>query len=190
MKRTSVDEVLGATQASLLAVGVRRTTFAEVSRRAGLSRATLYTHFPDVDAAIAAVLTRELGALLSAADATAGAGGRSRDRLLRAIGQVLEELPDHPLFRKVVDVDADLLLPFVVARLGSVQRLALGQLYRRITEGQADGTVRPGDPETLALTVLLAVQGVLLASHAPEVATDRETLHATLLETIDRGLRP
>lgn len=200
MRRTSVDAVLAATHESLLAVGVRRTTFAEVGRRAGLSRATLYTHFPDVEAAIAAVLTRELGALLSEADMAVGTGvgaevgagaqATARDRLLGAIRRVLEQLPDHALFRKVVEVDADLLLPYVVARLGSVQQLALDQVRRRIAEGQADGTVRHGDPQSLALTVLLAVQAVLLASHTPEVSADRDILHATLLATIDRGLRP
>lgn len=210
MRRTSVDVVLEATAAAVLDVGVRRTTFAEVSRRAGVSRATLYTHFAGVDQAVTALLTRELGAVLAAAAGERGTdppllggsrpdvggahhvpGERSaRGRLLAAVARVLAVLPDHPLFRKVVEVDADLLLPYVVSRLGTVQQLALAQLLGWITDGQADGSVRDGDPDALATTVMLAVQSVLLASHAGQVPVDRAALHTTLLDTIDRGLRP
>lgn len=193
MRRTSVDVVLEATQAAVLDLGVRRTTFAEVGRRAGVSRATLYTHFADVDQAVAALLTRELGAVLTTAAGSpaAGAGGSAaRGRLLAAVARVLAVLPEHPLFRKVVEVDADLLLPYVVSRLGTVQQLALAQLRGWIAEGQAEGSIRDGDPDALATTVLLAVQSVLLASHAGQVPVDRAALHATLLDTIDRGLRP
>nr|MDT0664439.1 helix-turn-helix domain-containing protein [Micromonospora sp. DSM 115978] len=40
--------MLDAAEASLLAVGVRRTTLTDVARRAGVSRMTLYRRWPDL----------------------------------------------------------------------------------------------------------------------------------------------
>ena len=49
----------------LLAVGMRRMSMADISRRAGVSRATLYRRWPNVQAVIGALTTREF-ALLTA----------------------------------------------------------------------------------------------------------------------------
>ena len=56
------DELLDAARACVLAVGVRRTTFSDVARRAGVSRMTLYRRYPDLDALLAALMTYEFGA--------------------------------------------------------------------------------------------------------------------------------
>src|SRR3954466_14425867 len=58
-------EVLDATRAAVLAVGVRRTTLTDVARRAGVSRMTLYRLVPDVTTLILEVMTREFAALIA-----------------------------------------------------------------------------------------------------------------------------
>lgn len=176
---------MDATRAALLDVGVRRTTFAEVARRADMSRATLYTHFPDAGTAIAAVLTRELGAVLAASRAMVGPTARAR--LVDTLRGAVARLQDHPLLQRVMAEDADLLLPYVMVRFGEVQRLALDMLVGLIIDGQADGSIRPGRATTIATSILVAVQSLVLSQRVPHV--DEETV-AVLLEIVDQGLAP
>src|SRR4051794_38691007 len=62
------QHVLDATRASVLAVGVRRTTLTDVARRAGVSRMTVYRLVPDVTTLILEVISREFAALLADAE--------------------------------------------------------------------------------------------------------------------------
>src|SRR4051794_17991396 len=108
--------VLEAAREAILAVGVRRTTLADVARRAGLSRMTVYRAFPDVDALLGALLTDELGGLIAAARAEVAHLPTARRRLVDSTVAVARDLPDDPLFRKVADVDPELLLPYLINR--------------------------------------------------------------------------
>src|SRR5438270_11187597 len=64
-------QVLDATRATVLAVGVRRTTLTDVARRAGVRRMTLYRLVPDVTTLILEVMSRDFAALLAAAETDA-----------------------------------------------------------------------------------------------------------------------
>src|SRR5689334_17058960 len=70
----AADPVLDAARACVLAVGVRRTTFSDVARRAGVSRMTLYRRYPDLEALLSALMTYEFGAIVAAARGAAGEG--------------------------------------------------------------------------------------------------------------------
>ena len=66
--------LLDAARACVLAVGVRRTTFSDVARRAGVSRMTLYRRFPDLETLLSALMTHEFGRVVSEArSSSAGA---------------------------------------------------------------------------------------------------------------------
>src|SRR5437762_5510168 len=135
------ESVLAATRASVLAVGVRRTTLTDVARRAGVSRMTLYRLVPDVTTLILAVMGREFAALFEAAEAGARRRRTARGRIVATVVEVARTLPEEPLFRRVVDVDPELLLPYLTDRVGSTQRLAAAHLRRMLAEGMADGSV-------------------------------------------------
>ena len=57
------EQILDAAYELLLAVGMRRMSMADIARRAGVSRATLYRRWPNVAAVIGALTTRELARL-------------------------------------------------------------------------------------------------------------------------------
>src|SRR3712207_1054015 len=69
--------LLDAARECVLAVGVPRTTFSDVARRAGVSRMTLYRRFPDLEALLAALMTREFGRLVREEREAAGAAAGS-----------------------------------------------------------------------------------------------------------------
>src|SRR5436309_13768392 len=99
--------ILDATRASVLAVGVRRTTLTDVARRAGVSRMTVYRLVPDVNTLILGVMTRDLGSLFDAAQQAARRRRTARSRLVAVVVDVCRRLPREPLLRRVLDVDPE-----------------------------------------------------------------------------------
>jgi AcrR family transcriptional regulator len=181
--------LLDAARDSILAVGVRRTTLVDIARRAGVSRMTVYRAFPDVSALVAELMTAEFGALIEDATVVARRLPTARARLVESTVAVARALPDSPLFRRVVDVDPELLLPYVVERFGTTQQLALDLLRTWVSEGQADGSVRAGDPRTLAYGLLLTVQSFVLSARVPKSPSRARAMNE-LANLLDRYLRP
>ena len=181
--------ILDATRAAVLAVGVRRTTLTDVARRAGVSRMTVYRLVPDVNTLILEVMTRDLGAVFTAAEQAARRRRTARSRLVAVVGDICRRLPHEPLFRRVLDVDPELLLPYLTDRWGATQRLAVGHVRRIVTEGQADGSIRRGDAETIArMLVLLATPYVVSTGLMAEL--DRALVITELERLVDRWLQP
>ena len=189
-KRHNVpDGVLAATRDTVLAVGVRRTTLTDVARRAGVSRMTLYRLVPDVTSLVLEVMTRDFAALLQSAEADAGRRRSGRSRVVNATVEVVRRLPEEPLFRRVLDVDPELLLPYLTEREGATQRLAVDHIRRMLADGVADGSVRRADLDVLATTlVMIAVPFVVSAKLLDGVG--REAALAELSRMVDGWLRP
>ena len=181
--------ILDAARKSVLAVGVRRTTLVDIARRAGLSRMTVYRAFPDVNALVAELMTAEFGALIEEATAAARRQASGRERLVSTAVTVARVLPDSPLFRRVVEVDPELLLPYVVHRFGSTQQLALDLLRSWVSEGQADGSIREADPRLLAYGLLMTVQSFVLSARLSK-SPSRSRALSELTELLDRYLLP
>lgn len=117
---------------------------------------TLYRLVPDVTTLILAVMTREFAGVFREAEQQVRRRRSGRARAVGAMVEVVRRLAEAELFRRVVDVDPELLLPYLTDRLGATQRLAIGQVRRMLSEGVADGSIRRADLDTLALTAVLA----------------------------------
>lgn len=184
------DPYLDAARATILAVGWRRTTLTDVARRAGVSRMTIYRRWPDMRALLADLMVREWGALVG--EALASDGGRPPDRhaVAEAVVGCLARIRDDALFRKILEVDADLLLPYLIERRGRTQDLVLDVLTAALAEAQqrSRGGVRPGDPRTLAAALLLTLHGFLVSAQTMPVPVTE--LDAELAALIERYLRP
>jgi AcrR family transcriptional regulator len=159
------DALLDAARASIVAVGWKRSTLTDVARRAGVSRMTIYRRWPDMRTLVADLMTREWSAL-----ADAPGTGSTLERLARGVASTVAALRANELFHKIVHVDPELLLPYLLERRGRTQDGLLSALETAIVEGQRDGSVRDGDPSLLARSVLLTAYGFALS--APTM-TDR-----------------
>ncbi|MFM9632280.1 TetR/AcrR family transcriptional regulator [Streptomyces galilaeus] len=157
------DAVLDAVRDCVLAVGVRRTTLTDVARRAGVSRMTLYRRWPDVRSLVGDLMTREWVGVATGAMPERRAGTDARTLLVDGLVAGVAAFRDHPLFRKIVDVDPELLLPYVLDRRGASQEALLKLLSDGLREGHADGSVRFGHPERQARSLLLVVQSFTLS---------------------------
>src|SRR5919197_4640580 len=178
------DRLLDAARECVMAFRVRRTTLTEVARKAGVSRMTLYRRFPDLEAVLSALMTREFGRLV--ADAAAQAeGSNTRERLVATVVHGSRALAADPLFGRLLEVDPELLLPYVTQRLGGMQKMAV-EASARILAGADDSVRRDASPEALAAGMELIARGFVLASHG-ELALDP---WAELARAIDGYLRP
>lgn len=190
-QRTVEDEqLLDAAHACVLAVGVRRTTVTDVARRAGVSRMTLYRRFPDVTSLIQALMTREFSAIIGEIDKETGGFPTARERLVEGAVRGCDRLTRNPLFLRIVDVDPELLLPYVTTRLGSFQKAVVASLESQLREGAADGSIAAGAPEIVARTIELALRGFVLQTLAEGAEAAREPELHELRCLLDRYLAP
>ena len=180
--------LLDAARACVMAVGMKRTTLTDVARRAGVSRMTVYRRFPDVEALLQALMTREFLTVLAGTVRTDGA--TARERLAAGAGAGVLALSEHPLFNRLMDVDPELLLPYAFHRYGAFQRAVLTAFGEVIREGIAEGSIRDEDPELIAVTLELMLRGPVLAARTEEVTAAREAICAQLVSMIDGGLKP
>lgn len=188
--RVSDDVLLDAARACVLAGGVRRTTLAEIARTARVSRMTLYRRFPDVRSILAALMTREFSALLRSASAGAAAAATARERLVGTAVASVDVLVSDRLMRTMLDLDAELVMPYVVRRLGATQRLAEQVLTAQVTAGHKDGSIRRADSAVQVRSVLLVVQSFVLSLRPATADVDEASLLAELRHLLDAALRP
>ncbi|MCU1623842.1 MAG: transcriptional regulator, TetR family [Frankiales bacterium] len=169
------NTLLDATQASILDVGLRRTTLADVARRAGVSRMTVYRQFDDLQTLVAALLTREITALLAEVDAEVAPLATTRERLVAACVRTVERLRDHSLFTRLLDLDPELLMPFVFDRFGSSQRASRDLIAAQLRAG--DGSVRDLDVEAAATTIQLICQSFVFSARLVDEGAMKELRH-------------
>ncbi|HWG94395.1 MAG TPA: helix-turn-helix domain-containing protein [Mycobacteriales bacterium] len=184
------DVVLRAAKESVLDVGLRRTTLADVARRAGVSRMTVYRRFGDLSSLVSELLTTELLGLVEGARAEVEHLPTARERLVGAGVLVVERLAAHPLWCRVRDLDPELLLPLVVDRFGSSQRAIVDALAAQVAEGQADGSVRPVDPALAATALLLTAQSFVFSARIVAAQHPPPATSAELRRLLDGYLRP
>src|SRR3954464_1112620 len=92
----SDDGYLDAARESILAVGWSRTTLTDIARRAGLSRMTLYRRWPEMNALLADLMTREWDDLV-----TLPSGTDPRAALVEGIVGTVAALRENELFTRI-----------------------------------------------------------------------------------------
>ena len=178
------DLYLDAARDCILDVGWRRTTLTEVARRAGVSRMTIYRTWSDMPTLLGDLMTREWAGTIHARPLSVAAS--ALERLTYEMVARAQTLRENELFVRIVDLDPELILPYLFARRGRSQDLILGLVAQVITEGQRDGSIRTGNPTVMARAVVLVMHGFVLSLHTmldDEVSADDLDGELTLLLT-------
>lgn len=93
--------------------GVTRLSVLDVAKRAGLSRPTLYKHFPSKDALVAAAVQREAAAMADAVRTVVDSIDAPQAALEAGVLGALRLVRDHPLLDRVVRTEPEVLVPLL-----------------------------------------------------------------------------
>lgn len=189
----SIDErVLAATRAEVVAFGLRRATMTSIAKRAGIGRATLYRRATSLDELVRDALVddyaRVAGELAEVADA---AGERTtRTDIVRLARTILEKLSQDALLRALLDHDPELLLPYLVDRLGRSQEILVAGFEHALREAQLEGSVRAADPRVLAVGALQALTPFVVSRRVLESVAPHEIWLDEAAHLLDAYLAP
>jgi AcrR family transcriptional regulator len=147
---------------------------------------TVYRQYGDLQTIVSELLTRELVAVLDRARVAVASFPTARERLVEAGVRTVEEVTHHPLYRRVLDLDPELLLPLVVDRFGSTQRAAIDLIAAQVKEGQHDGSIRLVDPRLAATCLQLTAQSFVFSARV----VDGQPVGNELRHLLDGYLRP
>ena len=177
------DAYLDAARDCILDVGWRRTTLTEVAKLAGVSRMTIYRAWPDMGSLLGDLMTREWAGIVTAGDPDADIADRVLD--------TVRALRDNELFVRIVELDPDLLLPYLISRRGRSQEALVEILAAEIESGQASGAIRAGDAVLIARALTLAGHGfVFSALTMVDADVSLEDLDAEYVRLVTRTLEP
>jgi AcrR family transcriptional regulator len=180
------DRILDAAASCVLAYGVDRVTLAEIARRAGVSRPTIYRRWPDTQALLAALLTARIVGVMRDLP-TRGVG---REALVERIVGVAERLRHDEVVMSVFHSAPELAMVYIAERLGTSQQILIDAVAAELRVAQRDGSVRAGDPRQLAAMCLLITQSTIQSAQIVEPILDAEALAVELAHSLNGYLKP
>jgi AcrR family transcriptional regulator len=180
------DRILAAAASCVRDFGVERVTLAEIARRAGVSRPTVYRRWPDTRTILASMLTeRVTGAWRAVPARSAG-----REGVVERIVAVATRLRRDDLLLTVLRSAPELAMVYIADRLGASQQILIDLVAEELRKAQDATTVRPGDPRQLAAMVLLITQSVIQSGQIVEPILTADALSAELTHALNGYLHP
>ncbi|GAA2553290.1 TetR/AcrR family transcriptional regulator [Mycolicibacterium diernhoferi] len=179
------DRILDAAAACVLAYGIDRVTLAEIARRAGVSRPTVYRRWPDTRSILAALLTsRVVRVLDDPADREPG-----REALVGRIVAVAGKLQHDEIVMAVLHNAPELAMVYIAERLGTSQQILIDAVAGQIEQAQEHGSVRAGDPRRLAAMCLLITQSTVQSAQMVEPILSGGELDTELAHALNGYLK-
>ena len=176
------DQVLTAAVDAASIHGIAKLSMADVARLAGLSRQTVYRHFPSKDALVAEVIASETAHLANGVIAATRVHDDPRDALEAALLAALIAAREHPLLDRLIRTEPESLLPLLTTDGGPVMGFVRGVVERIIAE-RVLVDVRPV-PDPVALRRFADIVTRLLVSYAVSAPDDPPEVVASIAATI------
>jgi AcrR family transcriptional regulator len=180
------DRIMAAAASCVRDFGVERVTLAEIARRAGVSRPTVYRRWPDTNTIVASLLTGRITGTWRAVPARSP----GRTGLVERIVEVARRLRDDDLITSVLRSAPDLAMVYIAGRLGTSQQILIDLLVDALRAAQADGSVRAGDVRRMSAMVLLISQSTIQSAQIVEPILDGDALSVELSRALNGYLAP
>ena len=186
------DRLLDAARDAILTVGWKRTTLTDVARRAEMSRMTVYRTYPDMQSILADLMTREWTAQIEQVVAQTEVGtDDGAHTIARRFTAAVSALRGNELFRRIIDVDPEQLLPYLIDRRGRSQDVIIEAVAARLADAQSAGHVRDGNPLLLARSLMLGAHGFAISIQTmKDGELTQDDLDAELTTLVQRYLAP
>ena len=183
---TVEERILDAAASCVHAYGVDRVTLAEIARRAGVSRPTIYRRWPDTRSILASLLTARITRALDDVPSR----GVGREPLVERIVAFAERLHHDEVVMSVLHQAPDLAMVYIAERMGASQQILLDAVAGELRSGQDDGSVRAGDVRQMAAMCLLITQSTIQSADMVGPVLDAEALPVELANALNGYLRP
>jgi len=161
--------------------GIARVTLAEIARRAGVSRPTVYRRWPDTRTLLAALLTERI----TEAWRDMPVRDSGREGLVARIVEVVQHVRRDELVLTVFRSAPELAMVYIVDRLGTSQQVMIDAVAEELRMAQRDNSVRGGDPRQMAAMVLLIVQSVIQSGQIVEPILGSDGLAVELTHVLN-----
>jgi AcrR family transcriptional regulator len=175
------ERILDAAASCVTAYGVDRVTLAEIARRAGVSRPTVYRRWTDTREILAALLTQRVVGVWRDVPAR----GVGREALVDRIVAVANRLRRDEMIMSVLHSSPEMAMVYVTERLGTSQQVLIDAAAAEIEAAQRNGSVRDGDPRQLAAMVLLITQSTIQSAQIVRAILDDDALARELTHSLN-----
>jgi AcrR family transcriptional regulator len=173
------DRIMQAAASCVVDFGVDRVTLAEIARRAGVSRPTVYRRWPDTRSIMSALLTTHITGVMREVPVD----GDDREALVKQIVAVADRLRRDELVMSVLH--SELARVYITERLGTSQQFLIDGLAARLEVAQQTGSVRAGDPRRMATMVLLIAQSTIQSADIVRPILDSDALACELAHSLN-----
>ena len=166
--------------------GVHGVTIAELARRAGHSRPTIYRSWNDADDVVRSALLRRVAGIVSQFPAEP----LTRHDLVDDVLRFSASFRSDEVYGRLLADEPEVFTRYTLQRVGSSQRLILQWLAAAIQTAQEGGSVRAGEPSEIAVMLLLIAQSAVLSHGTVSELISEESWERELRAALDGLLRP
>lgn len=164
MRPSKRDQILAASQRILAQRGYHNTTISDIVRKAQVSRATFYLHFPGKRPLLEELMDRfieKLSGVVRRVDKTeqeSSIGSQLRGNIERVL-ETLDENRDlaRLLFKEAAGID-----PEFDERLQDFYDRLIAMIVRSLNRGLEMNMVRPCDPQLVAVCILGEIKEIVV----------------------------
>jgi AcrR family transcriptional regulator len=169
--------------------GIRRTSMKEVARLAGVSRGSIYRYFPDKEALIAAVLSRNDAHFVAACDELVADQSTLADKLA-AMAVWIHDQAATSLFLNLDETEPETVALMLTTHARPMIDRWIEFWPSHIEAAQAAGEVRPDlDPRQTAEWIVRTMLSLTTTASVTFDADDPDQLRDVVATYLARGLR-
>ena len=165
----SVDPYLDAAVRCFARHGIGRTSVQDIARELRVDRTTVYRQVGNVSSIVRLLAGRELHRFL--ADLPSRLSGlRGPEAIVDLLAAAIEFARAHPVLRKVLADEPELIGPFIVAELPLMIDLMAAAATPLLHAAMEAGELAPRDPDHLAQMLVRVCIPLVLAPPSGDVA--------------------
>lgn len=186
-RRSSADRVVNAARRQFFTHGFRTVSMDDIAAELGMSKKTLYTHFPSKAALVQAIVQEKLAEVEADLSRLKTTGGQTVETTLRNLLDCVQRhtAEIQPSFVRDIGRELPELFQLIEKRRRDLMRHHFGELFQ---QGQKTGLIRNDIPVHVILEILLgAVQSIMNPPKLVELGLTVEAGYSAVIGIILEG---
>jgi AcrR family transcriptional regulator len=156
------DRILDALIDRIADTGWGKLTMDDIARRAGLSRVTLYSYFPNKHAIVQAAVLRELERFFAELEETSTRYDTPEEGVVETFAHAYRYLRTHPLTQRMIHSEPEILATYLARDTPAIP-LARDWVAGKLREDDARAWLGDTDPDEAAEVIVRAIHSLVIA---------------------------